>query len=64
MTREEAFKNINETQEYYVNELIKRILDPSKKLLKEDNFTSDTGTGKTKMMELLAVKLPQYFFLQ
>ena len=63
MTREEAFKNINETQEYYVNELIERILDPNKKLLKEDNFTSDTGTGKTKMMELLAVKLPQYFFV-
>lgn len=63
MTRDEAFKVINDTQEYYVDELVKRILDPSKLLLKEDNFTSDTGTGKTRMMELLANKLPQYFFV-
>ena len=63
MTREEAFKEINDTQEYYVDELIKRILDPENKLLKEDNFTSDTGTGKTVMIKKLAQKLPDYYFV-
>lgn len=63
MTREEAFKEINETQDYYVDELIKRILDPANKLLKEDNFTSDTGTGKTVMIKKLAQKLPDYYFV-
>lgn len=63
MTREEAFKEINDTQEYYVDELIKRILDPANKLLKEDNFTSDTGTGKTVMIKKLAQKLPDYYFV-
>ena len=63
MTRKEAFDEINRTQEYYVDELIKRILDPANKLLKEDNFTSDTGTGKTVMIKKLAQKLPDYYFV-
>ena len=63
MTRKEAFDEINRTQEYYVDELIKRILDPVNKLLKEDNFTSDTGTGKTVMIKKLAQKLSNYYFV-
>lgn len=63
MTREEAFKEINDTQEYYVNELIEKLSDNENKFFKSINFTSPTGTGKTNMMALLIKKCPQYFFL-
>ena len=46
--REKQFAIINETQEYYENQLIKEILNPNN-VLKEIYFTSPTGTGKTKM---------------
>lgn len=63
MTRKEAFKEINDTQEYYVDELIKKIDNNENKFFKSINFTSPTGTGKTNMMALLIKKCPQYFFL-
>ena len=63
MTRQEAFEEINNTQEYYINELIKLMNDKDHASFKELSFTSPTGTGKTKMMSLLINKLPQYFFI-
>ena len=61
MTRGEAFKEINETQDFYVELLKDRILEES--VLKEIDFSSDTGTGKTKMMCKLINRMPDYFFL-
>lgn len=63
MTREEALQEINETQEYYVNELIEKILDTNNDYLKKINFTSPTGTGKTNMMSLLCNKMNDYYFI-
>lgn len=64
MTKEEAIKEINETQDFYVDELIKIIKHVNKKYdnLKEIDFTSPTGTGKTVMMSKLINKMPDYFF--
>lgn len=61
MTKEQAFKEINETQDYYVDELKEKIIEGGE--LKEINFSSDTGTGKTKMMSKLINKMPDYFFI-
>ena len=61
MTKEQAFKEINETQDYYVDELKEKIVKGGE--LKEINFSSDTGTGKTKMMSKLINKMPDYFFI-
>lgn len=61
MTKEQAFKEINETQDYYVDELKEKIVKGGE--LKEINFSSDTGTGKTKMMSKLINKMPNYFFI-
>ena len=63
MTKEQAFKDINETQEFYVNELIKYLLDKNNNCFKVANFTSDTGTGKTKMISLLCNKMPEKYFV-
>lgn len=61
MTRDEAFKEINDTQDYYVSELQNMLLKNTE--LKEINFSSDTGTGKTKMMSKLINKMSDYFFI-
>lgn len=63
MTREEAFRDINETQEFYVDELISALYDKSRDCMKEQNFTSDTGTGKTRMMAMLCNKMKDVFFV-
>ncbi len=63
MTREEAFIEINKTQDEYVKELIDLINDPSYEMVKTVNFTSPTGTGKTKMMSKFINRLPDYFFV-
>ena len=63
MTREDAFNEINATQDFYINELVKLINDIDYTMLKMLNFTSDTGTGKTKMMAKLINKFPDYFFI-
>ena len=63
MTREEAFRDINETQNYYVNELIKKLHDPKYNYMKKIGFCSPTGTGKTKMIAKLINKLPNYYFI-
>lgn len=62
MTKEQAFKEINETQEYYVDQLIDYIFNRDE-FLKNLNFTSPTGTGKTKMMSDLCNKLKDYYFV-
>lgn len=62
MTKEEAFRDINEIQDYYVDELIKRI-NSKNDVMKQINFTSPTGTGKTKMMSKLINKFPNYYFI-
>lgn len=63
MTKEEAFIEINKTQDEYVNELLIMIDDYAYKDMKAINFTSATGTGKTKMMSKLINKLPDYYFV-
>ena len=62
-TREEAFRDVNDTQEYYVNKLIEGLDSTSANIMKKVYFTSATGTGKTKMTGLLSTKLPNYFFI-
>lgn len=62
-TKEEAFKEINDTQELYVDELIANLRNPKNDCLKTINFTSPTGTGKTNMMALLCNKMPECFFV-
>lgn len=37
--------------------------DPKYKIMKSINFTSATGTGKTRMMCKLINKLPDYYFI-
>lgn len=63
MTKEEAFEEINKTQDFYVDELIKLISSPDYSSNKSLNFTSATGTGKTKMMSKLINRLPEYYFI-
>lgn len=63
MTKEEAFNEINKIQDYYVDKLIDVINNPDYDSMKTINFTSPTGTGKTKMMSKLINKLPDYYFI-
>ena len=56
MNKEQVFYEINETQRFYVNELVDLI--SSEHMLKNINFNSPTGTGKTNMMAQLMSKLP------
>ena len=63
MTKQEAFKEINETQDYYVNELLNKINNTAEEYMKVINFQSPTGTGKTKMMAKLINLMPDVFFI-
>lgn len=63
MTRTEAFAEINQIQDSYVDELISIINNPNYAAMKTINFTSPTGTGKTKMMSKLINKFPDYYFI-
>ena len=65
MTREEAFRDINETQDYYVHQLYDMINDSTMDIRIIIDFKSPTGTGKTKMMAKL-IKLfdsEKYYFI-
>ena len=62
-TKDIAFAEINSLQTFYVDELISMIGDPKYKIMKSINFTSATGTGKTRMMCKLINKLPDYYFI-
>lgn len=63
MTKKEAFAEINKIQDYYVNELVKLMNNSKYESMKTINFTSPTGTGKTKMMSKLINIYPEYFFV-
>ncbi len=63
MTRQEAFDEINKTQEYYVNKLVDLIHSSDYDAMKTIYFTSPTGTGKTKMMGMLINRFPKYYFI-
>ena len=63
MTRSEAFAEINQIQDSYINELIALIDNPNYVAMKTIDFTSPTGTGKTKMMSKLINKFPDYYFI-
>ena len=64
MNKKEALQEINRTQDFYVSKLIEIILGVDKRFeeLKEIDFTSPTGTGKTIMVSRLINALPDYFF--
>ena len=63
--REDEIKNINKIQDEYVQELKTVMLSelPVHKAMKAINFTSPTGTGKTKMMAKLINSMPDWFFV-
>lgn len=63
MTKKEAFKEINETQRFYVGQLVEKINEGDADCLKTINFTSPTGTGKTNMMALLCDSIPEAHFI-
>lgn len=63
ISKTEAFCEINQLQNEYVDNLISVINDPKYSLMKAINFTSPTGTGKTKMMSKLINHFPEYYFI-
>ena len=65
MTKKEALLEINETQDFYVSKLSDIItgIDNRFEDLKEIDFTSPTGTGKTVMVAKLINSLPNFFFV-
>ena len=63
MNRVEAFSEINQLQDEYVNELVELLNKPDYAMMKTVNFTSPTGTGKTRMMGKLINRFPNCFFI-
>lgn len=63
MTRQEAFDVINNTQDAYIDELVSIIHSPEYEYMRTINFSSPTGTGKTKMMGKLINKFPNFYFI-
>ena len=65
MTKQEALKEINETQDFYVSKLVDIINGRNQAFdeMKEIDFTSPTGTGKTIMVSKLINQMPDYFFV-
>ena len=61
MTKQEAFDEINRTQDEYIDKLIKMIYENN--AFKTICFNSPTGTGKTKMMAKLINKMSDYYFI-
>ncbi len=63
MNKQEAFIEINKLQDEYVDNLIRLINSSEYSSMKAINFTSPTGTGKTKMMSKLIDCLPEYYYI-
>ena len=65
ITKQDALKEINDTQDFYVSKLIDILVGNNTTYndLKEIDFTSPTGTGKTVMVAKLINQLPEYFFV-
>ena len=63
MTKQEAFNEINKLQDEYVRDLLGLINSPDYAMMKTIDFTSATGTGKTKMMSKLINLLPDIYFI-
>ena len=63
MNRVDAFSEINRLQDEYVNELVDLLGKPDYAMMKTVNFTSPTGTGKTRMMGKLINRFPNCFFI-
>ena len=63
MTKQEAFNEINKLQDEYVRDLLGLINSPDYAMMKTIDFTSATGTGKTKMMSKLINLLPDCYFI-
>lgn len=61
--KKEAFAEINRLQDEYVDELISLMNNPNYDSMKTIDFTSPTGTGKTKMMSKLINKMPDCYFI-
>ena len=61
MKKSEVLREINKTQDFYLEQLVKQINTISD--CKNLYFTSDTGTGKCWMMGKLINKMPEYFFV-
>ena len=62
--RKKELELINKTQYEYETLLIEKLLKPIQEL-KSINFTSPTGTGKTKMMADIVNRMDEtiYFFI-
>lgn len=63
MTKQEAFNEINRTQDKYIEELVSLIESPEYENVRAISFTSATGTGKTRMMGKLIDRFPDYYFI-
>lgn len=63
MNRQKAFDDINSTQDTYIDELVSLMNNREYESMKVINFTSPTGTGKTKMMSKLINRFPDYYFI-
>lgn len=63
MTKQEAFEEINRIQDEYVIKLLDLINSCDYEMMKIIDFTSPTGTGKTKMMSKLINLLPDCYFI-
>lgn len=63
LTKAEAFAEINKIQDDYIDELMKLIDSPDYEAMKTIDFTSATGTGKTKMMSKLINRYPNCYFI-
>ena len=65
ISKKEALREIDEAQDFYVNQLAEMIRgkDRDVSCMKEIDFTSPTGTGKTVMVAKLINLFPSYYFV-
>lgn len=65
ISKKEALREIDEAQDFYENQLAEMIRgkDRDASCMKEIDFTSPTGTGKTVMVAKLINLFPSYYFV-